>query len=116
MADRDLTKVVAANDYAGTGRTVSAQSIATVQGVASYATGGFSVDWTDLSLTADKVQAVLCIPMGTSTTDPTSVDRAARYLETTDKVQIVVASTGAELAATTDDSANYYKLYIQHTE
>lgn len=116
MADRDLTSVYTANDFAGTGRAVSLQSIATVQGVASYATGGFSVDWTDLGLTAAKVQSVFVIPMGTSTTDPTSVDRGGRYLETTDKVQIIVASTGAELAATTDDSANYYKVYVHGTE
>tara|TARA_Y100001938_G_scaffold125637_1_gene176781 strand:- start:419 stop:769 length:351 start_codon:yes stop_codon:yes gene_type:complete len=116
MADRDLTKVVAANDYAGTGRTVSAQSIATVQGVASYATGGFTVDWTDIGLTAAKVQDVTVIALGTDATDPVAVDRYALYQGSTDKILVGVASTGAELSAATDDSANYYKLIVAATE
>ena len=116
MADRDLTKIVAANDYAGTGRLVNIQSIATVQGVASYATGGFSVDWTDIGLTAAKVLDVTVLPLGTSADDPTAVDRYALYQKSTDKILVGAASAGAELSGTTDDSANFYKLIVLATE
>jgi len=116
MADRDLTKVVAANDYSGTGRSVNNTSVATVQGVASYGTGGFTVDWTDIELTAAKVLSVIVLPLGTDATDPVAVDRYGHYQGSTDKVLVGVASTGAELASTTDDSANYYKLVIAHSE